>query len=84
MRRISIKSSMVLMTVLATGVLTSACTSTFSGDTIDYKSAGEKKGPNLAFPPDMTVMGGDKRYVVPDGGATLSGYSTAVKNKPTG
>ena len=84
MRRISIKSSMLLMSVLATGLLTSACTSTFSGDTIDYKSAGEKKGPNLAFPPDMTAMGGDKRYVVPDGGATLSGYSTAVQTKPTG
>jgi outer membrane protein assembly factor BamC len=84
MRRISIKSSMLLMSVLATGLLTSACTSTFSGDTIDYKSAGEKKGPNLTFPPDMTAMGGDKRYMVPDGGATLSSYSTAVKNKPTG
>jgi outer membrane protein assembly factor BamC len=64
--------------------LLTACSSTFSGDTIDYKSAGEKKGPNLAFPPDMTVTGSDKRYVVPDGGATLSGYSNAVQTKPTG
>ena len=84
MRRASTKSSLALIAVLATGLLASGCTSTFSGDTIDYKSAGEKKGPNLAFPPDMTTTGGDKRYVVPDGGATLSGYSTAVKAKPTG
>lgn len=84
MRRASTKSSLALMAVLTTGLLASGCTSTFSGDTIDYKSAGEKKGPNLAFPPDMTATGGDKRYVVPDGGATLSGYSTAVKAKPTG
>ena len=84
MRRASTKSSLALMAVLTTGLLASGCTSTFSGDTIDYKSAGEKKGPNLAFPPDMTATGGDKRYVVPDGGATLSGYSSAVKAKPTG
>lgn len=71
------------LSLIACSLVLSACTSTFSGDTIDYKSAGEKKGPNLAFPPDMTVTGGDKRYVVPDSGATLSGYSAAVKNRPT-
>lgn len=78
------QSRLVLIGTLSIGLLLSACASTFSGDTIDYKSAGEKKGPSLAFPPDMTVTGGDKRYVVPDGGATLSGYSSAVQTKPTG
>ena len=86
MRFVSSKSSLAgLVAGVATSVLMSGCSTTFSGDTIDYKSEGEKKTPtNLAFPPDMTVTGGDKRYVVPDGGATLSGYSTAVKAKPTG
>ncbi|MBU3600702.1 outer membrane protein assembly factor BamC [Polynucleobacter sp. 30F-ANTBAC] len=81
MRRLPSQSRLVLIGTLS--LLLTACSSTFSGDTIDYKSAGEKKGPNLAFPPDMAVAGGDKRYVVPDGGATLSGYSNAVQTKPT-
>jgi len=86
MRQSSLKPSLaVVMLAMTTGLLMSACSTTFSSDTIDYKSAGEKKGPNLAFPPDMTVMNGDKRYVVPDGGATLSGLS-AVRGsaKPEG
>ena len=84
MRRATSQSRLGFIAVLTVSLLLSACASTFSGDTIDYKSAGEKKGPNLAFPPDMTVTGGDKRYVVPDGGATLSGYSNAIKGVPTG
>ena len=84
MRLVTSQSRLFLIGTLSISILLSACASTFSGDTIDYKSAGEKKGPNLAFPPDMTVVGGDKRYVVPDGGATLSGYSNAVQIKPTG
>jgi outer membrane protein assembly factor BamC len=84
MRRVPSQSRLLLIGTLSISILLTACASTFSGDTIDYKSAGEKKGPNLAFPPDMTVTGGDKRYVVPDGGATLSGYSNAVQTKPTG
>lgn len=84
MRLVTSQSRLFLIGTLSISILLSACASTFSGDTIDYKSAGEKKGPNLAFPPDMTVAGGDKRYVVPDGGATLSGYSNALQTKPTG
>ena len=86
MRHLSFKSSSAVLTlVMATGLLMSGCSTTFSGDTIDYKSAGEKKGPNLAFPPDMSVVNGDKRYVVPDGGATLSGYSAVAGTaKPEG
>jgi len=84
MHRVPSQSRLFLIGTLSISILLTACASTFSGDTIDYKSAGEKKGPNLAFPPDMTVTGGDKRYVVPDGGATLSGYSNAAQTKPTG
>jgi len=84
MRCVPSQSRLLLIGTLSISILLTACASTFSGDTIDYKSAGEKKGPSLAFPPDMTVTGGDKRYVVPDGGATLSGYSNAVQTKPTG
>lgn len=84
MRRVPSQSRLLLIGTIGISILLTACASTFSGDTIDYKSAGEKKGPSLAFPPDMTVTGGDKRYVVPDGGATLSGYSNAVQTKPTG
>jgi outer membrane protein assembly factor BamC len=84
MHRALSQSRLFLIGTLSISILLTACSSTFSGDTIDYKSAGEKKGPNLAFPPDMTVTGSDKRYVVPDGGATLSGYSNAVQTKPTG
>ncbi len=79
MRHLSSKPSLaVILLAMTTGLLMSACSTTFSGDTIDYKSAGEKKGPNLAFPPDMTIVNGDKRYVVPDGGATLSGYAAVA------
>jgi outer membrane protein assembly factor BamC len=86
MRHLSSKSSLaIILLAMTTSLLMSACSTTFSGDTIDYKSAGEKKGPNLAFPPDMTVVNGDKRYVVPDGGATLSGFSAvAATAKPEG
>jgi len=80
MRRIWSKSSLAIAAcAVVTGVSFSGCSTTFSGDTIDYKSQGEKKAPNLAFPPDMTVSGGDKRYIVPDGGTTLSGYNSNVK-----
>jgi outer membrane protein assembly factor BamC len=84
MRRVPSQSRLFLFGTLSISILLTACAGTFSGDTIDYKSAGEKKGPSLAFPPDMTVTGGDKRYVVPDGGATLSGFSNAVQTKPIG
>lgn len=80
MRRIWSKSSLAIAAyAVVAGVSFSGCSTTFSGDTIDYKSQGEKKAPNLAFPPDMTVSGGDKRYIVPDGSATLSGYNSNVK-----
>ena len=59
-----------MATVLVTG-----CSTNFSGDTIDYKSAGEKKTPNLAFPPDLSNPTADKRYSVSDGATTLSQYN---------
>lgn len=61
--------------VLAAMLLLAGCTTTFSNDSIDYKSAGEKKIPNLAYPPDLTAPPSEKRYSVADGTATLSRYN---------
>ena len=59
-----------------------SCTSTLNGETIDYKSQGEKKTPSLAIPPDLTATSSEKRYAVSDGTATLSQYnSSTVKKK---
>lgn len=30
-----------------------ACTTSFTNESIDYKSQGEKKTPNLSVPPDL-------------------------------
>ncbi len=59
----------------AATLLLAGCTTTFTNDSIDYKSAGEKKIPNLAYPPDLTAPPSEKRYSVADGKATLSNYN---------
>lgn len=61
----------------------SACTTSFTNESIDYKSQGEKKTPtNLSVPPDLSMPTVDKRYGVSDGTATLSQYSaTSTKGK---
>jgi outer membrane protein assembly factor BamC len=59
-----------------------ACTTSFTNESIDYKSQGEKKTPNLSVPPDLSMPTVDKRYGVSDGTATLSQYSaTSTKGK---
>jgi outer membrane protein assembly factor BamC len=59
-----------------------ACTTSFTNESIDYKSQGEKKTPNLSVPPDLSMPNMDKRYGVSDGVATLSQYnSSATKGK---
>lgn len=66
-------------------VLAGCSSMDFQADTVDYKSAGEKKTPSLAYPPDMTTPVVGSRYSVPDGpGTTLSQYNkdTAAKQKP--
>jgi outer membrane protein assembly factor BamC len=64
--------------ILATIALLSACSTNFSGDSVDYKSQGEKKIPNLAIPPDLSTQNVDKRYTVSDGTATLSQYNSVT------
>jgi outer membrane protein assembly factor BamC len=71
------KISITFMAVLGAFFLAS-CTSTLSGESIDYKSQGEKKIPSLAIPPDLSTSNPDKRYAVADGTATLSQYNSAT------
>jgi outer membrane protein assembly factor BamC len=56
-----------------------ACTSVSKNDTVDYKSAGAVRGPNLTLPPDLITAQADRRYIVQDGAATMSEYSAAAK-----
>jgi len=55
-----------------------ACKSVTSSDTVDYKSAGAVRGPNLSYPPDLITAQADRRYIVQDGSATMSEYNAAV------
>jgi outer membrane protein assembly factor BamC len=55
------------------------CKSVATNDTVDYKSAGAVRGPNLAYPPDLITAQADRRYIVQDGSATMSEYNAAVK-----
>jgi outer membrane protein assembly factor BamC len=63
---------------LAALALTS-CKSVTNSDTVDYKSAGAVRGPNLSYPPDLITAQADRRYVVQDGTATMSEYNAALK-----
>ncbi len=56
-----------------------ACKSVTSNDTVDYKSSGAVRGPNLSYPPDLITSQADRRYIVQDGTATMSEYNAAVK-----
>ena len=55
------------------------CKSVSSNDTVDYKTVGAVRGPNLSFPPDLMTAQADRRYIVQDGTATMSEYNAAVK-----
>jgi outer membrane protein assembly factor BamC len=72
-----VKTSVTLISLISVFFL-SACTTTLSGESIDYKSQGEKKIPSLAIPPDLTTSNPDKRYSVADGTATLSQYNSVT------
>ncbi len=69
-------ASLILAT--ATFVLV-GCKSVTTNDTVDYKSAGAVRGPNLSYPPDLITSQADRRYIVQDGSATMSEYNAAVK-----
>jgi outer membrane protein assembly factor BamC len=56
-----------------------ACKSVTTNDTVDYKSSGAVRGPNLSYPPDLITSQADRRYIVQDGTATMSEYNAAVK-----
>jgi len=66
------------LTITAAIILT-ACKSVTSNDTVDYKSTGAVRGPNLSYPPDLITAQADRRYIVQDGTATMSEYNAAMK-----
>ncbi|QWD73474.1 outer membrane protein assembly factor BamC [Polynucleobacter sp. TSB-Sco08W16] len=65
--------------LLAAAFALSSCKSVTSNDTVDYKSSGAVRGPNLSYPPDLITSQADRRYIVQDGTATMSEYNAAVK-----
>jgi outer membrane protein assembly factor BamC len=65
-----------LMIIAATAL--TACKSVTSSDTVDYKSTGAVRGPNLSYPPDLITAQADRRYIVQDGTATMSEYNAAM------
>ncbi len=66
------------LVIIGTIALT-ACKSMTSSDTVDYKSTGAVRGPNLSYPPDLITAQADRRYIVQDGTATMSEYNAAMK-----
>jgi outer membrane protein assembly factor BamC len=66
------------LVIIATTFLT-ACKSITSSDTVDYKSTGAVRGPNLSYPPDLITAQADRRYIVQDGTATMSEYNAVMK-----
>jgi outer membrane protein assembly factor BamC len=68
-----------LLILSLTGLILAGCKSVATNDTVDYKSAGAVRGPNLSYPPDLITAQADRRYIVQDGSATMSEYSAAVK-----
>jgi len=70
-------TALCVLTLVTAGLV--ACKSVTSSDTVDYKSSGAVRGPNLSYPPDLITAQADRRYIVQDGTATMSEYSSAVK-----
>jgi len=68
-----------VLALLAVALVLSSCKSVTSNDTVDYKSTGAVRGPNLSYPPDLITAQADRRYIVQDGTATMSEYNAAVK-----
>jgi outer membrane protein assembly factor BamC len=69
----------ILALISIASVVLTACKSVTSSDTVDYKSSGAVRGPNLSYPPDLITAQADRRYIVQDGAATMSEYNAAVK-----
>jgi len=68
-----------LLILSAASFVLVGCKSVTTNDTVDYKTAGAVRGPNLSFPPDLITAQADRRYIVQDGTATMSEYNAAVK-----
>jgi outer membrane protein assembly factor BamC len=78
-----LKQYQIFVLFLTTIFTLGACTSSLTKESIDYKTQGEKKTPNLSIPSDLSVPNLDKKYSVTDGPATLSQYNAAAaKGKP--
>ncbi|MFA7243430.1 MAG: outer membrane protein assembly factor BamC [Sulfuricellaceae bacterium] len=73
-----------LMVAVAVAVAGCSSFSVLESKKVDYKSAG--KLPPLEVPPDLTALGSDDRFAVPDinpqGGATFSTYSKERGSQP--
>ncbi len=69
-------ASLIVLSLFVVGL--AGCKSVTTNDTVDYKSAGAVRGPNLAYPPDLITAQADRRYIVQDGTATMSEYNAAV------
>ena len=68
-----------VLALLTASLALTSCKSVTSNDTVDYKSSGAVRGPNLSYPPDLITAQADRRYIVQDGTATMSEYNAAVK-----
>ena len=68
-----------LLILSLTSLTLLGCKSVATNDTVDYKSAGAVRGPNLSYPPDLITAQADRRYIVQDGSATMSEYNAAIK-----
>ena len=73
------RRSLSILALLSAVVALNACKSVTSNDTVDYKSSGAVRGPNLSYPPDLITAQADRRYIVQDGTATMSEYNAALK-----
>lgn len=73
--------------MLVTAIALSACSTTFDGNKVDYKSQG-KQTPTLEVPPDLSLLTKNSQASVPVGGsanasalqATAAAVSTATAN----
>jgi outer membrane protein assembly factor BamC len=70
-------AALLIVSAISFGLL--GCKSVMTNDTVDYKTTGAVRGPNLSFPPDLITAQADRRYIVQDGTATMSEYNAAVK-----
>ena len=52
-----------------------ACTTTYEGDKVDYKSAG--KAPSLEIPPDLSQLSQQSRYAIPGKPVTASSLNAS-------